>query len=392
MGPGSEVSAEDFSELARFWSKEGDAVSIYFQAPTPSEMAHRDEPILAKEKIQQQLSKLQGAGSADRADLQRVVETIAQMKGNHRRTKVIFACAGKRFWREYDVPGDFGLRMEVGHGFALAPLLAQQQTRRRYSIALVDRHQARLFLLEAKQIVEQDPVLEAEEGEEKLRTTGARKSVHIERKKEERARQHFAYLGDALLHFREHGDFDGLLVGCRDELWPEIEAALHSELKRILVARFAIDPGSATQEEVAAKAQEFIDERERKEEQDLVETVAGAAASDGLGALGLRAVIDSLEKHEVRALLFPDSRDARSRAVSLCSNCQHLREGQVKNCELCGHLMQLFPCAEEALLRHALGRSIDVRMLRYAKLPPDQPIAAWLRFRADRNTAEALAS
>ena len=42
-------------------------------------------------------------------------------------------------------------------------------------------------------------------------------------------------------------------------------------------------------------------------------------------------------------------------------------------------------------MRHALGRSIHVRMLRYIALPPGQLIAAWLRFRGDRNTAEALA-
>lgn len=280
MGPASKIGAEEFRELASFWSREGDALSVYFQTPAPTELAQREEATVARSKIQRQFASSPGAGSADRADLQRVVEAIAATKGNHRRTKAIFACGRKKFWREYDVPGDFGQRIVVGNGFAVAPLLARQQTRRRYSIALVDRHKARLLLLEAKEIVEQAPELEAEEGEEKLRTTGARKSVHIERKKEERA-------------------------GSTSPTWP--------------------------------------------------------------------------------------TRCSASRAVSLCSNCQHLREGDGKNCDLCGHLMHLFPCAEEALMRHALGRSIHVRMLRYIALPPGQLIAAWLRFRGDRNTAEALA-
>ena len=241
-------------------------------------------------------------------------------------------------------------------------------------------------------------MLEAEEGQEKIRTTGARKSVHLERKKEERVRQHFAYLADDLLHIYEQGAFDALLIGCRDEMWPEIEATLNPVLLRVLAGRFAIDPGQATHEEIRNKAQAIIDQRDGREEQELVDKVAGAAASDGLGALGMRAVIEGLEKREVRALLFPDSRDGSGpgasppkRAVSLCPHCHHLRQGEGGNCDLCGHLMHLFSCAEEALLRHALGRSIEVRMLRHCKLPSDQPIAAWLRFRADHNTAQAMA-
>ena len=54
--------------------------------------------------------------------------------------------------------------------------------------------------------------------------------------------------------------------------------------------------------------------------------------------------------------------------------------------------MRRFEPPEEALLRHALGRSIEVRMLTYAKLPPPDEIAAWLRFLARHNTNEALAS
>ena len=78
--------------------------------------------------------------------------------------------------------------------------------------------------------------------------------------------------------------------------------------------------------------------------------------------------------------------------------------------------MRQFAHPEEALLRHALGRSIEarsiegrspevrsieahsakapsieMRMLTWTHFPPDQPVAAWLRFRAHRNASMALA-
>lgn len=392
MGPGSELTFDEFRQLADFWSEKGDAISMYFQAPIPAEKAHREEPILAKEKIKQKLKTLQGNGTADRADIARLLDAVAAMKGNHRMTRVIFACGAYNIWREFDVPGEFGRRLEVGGAFALAPLLADQQSRKRYSIALADRGRARLLLLEARQIVEQDPLLEEEEALERIRTTGARKSVHLERRKEERARRHFTYLAERLLQFFERRDFDRLIIGCRSETWPEIEAELHPDLKRVLIGRFIIDPGLATHEEIVQKAQPLIDEHDRRQEESLMERVAGSAASDGLGAIGINAVIEALEKGEVRTLLIPRTQDGVQNPVVLCSNCAHLERGTAVQCELCGGRMRKFDCAEEALLRHGMGRSLEMRMLTYTKLPPDQVAAAWLRFRADKNSAVALAS
>lgn len=402
MGPRSELAREELNQLAEFWSDRNDALSVYFQPSVPSELAHREEPIMAKEKIQQKLRSLQRNGPADREDIRRVIETIGEMRGNHRKSKVIFACASQKFWREFDLPGDFGVRVEMGNSFMLASLVTQQQMRRRYCIALADRHRARLLILEAREILEQDPVLEAEEGLEKLRTTGARKSVHIERKKEERVRRHYSYLMDKLLHFHEHGDFDSLIIGCRSETLPEIEAELHPDLARVLVGRFTCDPGQATQQEIAEKAQAIIDERDRTEEGALLDKVAGAAAADGLGALGYETVLDALEKREVRTLLFPANHTDSEKPISLCSNCGHLDKDEPAACSLCNASMLRFAHPEEALLRHALGHSIQarslkapsiqMRMLTWTRFPPDQPVAAWLRFRADRSIPLALAT
>ena len=52
------LTPEQVQELADFWSEEGDAVSVYFQPPVPSELKHREEPILAKDYLQQRLSSL----------------------------------------------------------------------------------------------------------------------------------------------------------------------------------------------------------------------------------------------------------------------------------------------------------------------------------------------
>ncbi|HEY2857432.1 MAG TPA: hypothetical protein VGJ21_03395 [Terracidiphilus sp.] len=384
------ITLEELKELSNFWTEDGDAISVCFKAPAPSELAYRDEPILAKDQIKQKLGSLKAAKSADRADIERILETIAEMKGNGNRAKVIFACGRKGIWREFDLPGDFRCEIDVGSSFMVAPLIAQQQGRRRYCIALADRNRARLLLLEAREISEHSQILD--EDKEKIRTTGTSKSAHLERKKDEQVRRHFAFLADHLLHYHEHKDYDQLIVGCRDEMWPDIEAELHPELKRILAGRFAVDPGLASCEEIQEKAQAIVDAKDRTDETRLIDRTMGGFAADGLGAVGLQDVIGALEKGEVRTLLWASRTGDRQRSASLCENCGHLEADQNGSCSLCSGKMRMFSNAEEALLRHALGRSIEVRELHFLKLPMPDSIAAWLRFRVDVGAQEALAS
>jgi len=387
----SKITTEELRELAGFWAEQADALSVYIKPPAAMQLSHREEPIYVKDKVMQTLGTLRASSPVAKVDIQRVVDTVSAMNGNNGRAKIIFACAREGIWREFDVPGDFGFSLDVGAAFTLAPLIADLQSRRRYCIALADRNRARLLLLEAREISEHSQVLDEEK--EKIRSTGARKSVHLERKKEEGARRHFAFLADHLLHFHEHGDFDCLIVGCREEMWPEIEAELHPDLKQVLVGRFACDPGYATREEIEQKAQTIVDSKDRLDEERLVERTVGAAAANGLGAVGLKAVISALERGEVRTILWTNTaRPAHRQRAALCPNCGHLEATGTKKCGLCKGSMRQFTDAEEALLRHVLGRSIQVRMLHYSKLPPPDEIAAWLRFRSDQNTVQALAS
>ena len=387
----SKITLDELRELANLWTDDRDAISVYFKPPVASEFAHREEPIFAKDQIRQKLGSLRGMSPADREDVQRILETVSDLKGNGGRAKVIFACWSKGIWRELDAPGDFGCRMDVGSSFALAPLIAQQQGRRRYCIALADRNRARLLLLEAREISEHTQLID-EDNKEKIRTTGTGKSAHLERKKDEQARRHFCFLADHLLHFHEHKDYDSLIIGCRDEAWPEIEGVLHPTVKRILLGRIAVDPGLASHEEIQRKSQALVDARDREDEQRLMERTMGGFASNSRGAVGINEVIDALEKGEVRTLLWTSKPDGQQRGASLCESCGHPEGKELRSCTLCGAKMRLYQNAEEALLRHALGRSIEVREMHYSKLPMPDGIAAWLRFRAEVSTPLAQAS
>jgi hypothetical protein len=388
------ISLQVLRELGGFWTDAGDALSIYFEPSTPSELSHREETTLAKERIQQAIGTighLHLVGSTTpRAFVRRAIETIADMEGNHGRAKVIFASARNNLWREFDLPGKFGVRVDVGQAFTVAPLITQQSNQPRVAILLADRDRARLLLLEACEIRERNNVLTGVE--EKVRTTGARKSSHIERSKENPVHKHFSAIGAQLLGSQQRGFFEKLLVGCRDELWPEIEEGLPAELKRVLIGRFHVDPGAASPREVQELAERIIARRDRIELRELAAKAMDEAAADRLGAMGLANVVQALDRKEVRVLLLPDPRARFSQAAWLCSRCEHLDLDSREKCELCGAQMRRFPRADEALVRKALANGAEIRALRHASAQPENEIGAWLRFRAEHGAAQALAS
>jgi peptide subunit release factor 1 (eRF1) len=384
------IAREELQELADFWTEYKDGISFYYTPGTPKELAHREEPILTKEKIQQVFGSIHGGTPAVRADIERLLETTAEMKGNHGQAKVIFACGRERIWREYNLDAKFPILLESSRSFAIAPLANSLSTPKRYCIALADRNHSRVLLLKTGKTLKPTSALVEELDREfdKVRTTGAGVSSHVERQREEMARQHFELLASHLLRLYEQDNFDALLIGCRDAIWPEIEGPLHNELKRILVGHFRVDPGLATPEEVQAGAQPLIDAQEEKEEQELVESAVAGAAADGLGAVGLPAVISSLDKGEVRMLLWPPQEGWAQQPVSICTQCGHLWAGNFSTCELCGQPARAYASAEEGLVRTALSRGVELKVLKRAS----DEVAAILRFRSDHNTPQVLAS
>lgn len=388
------IASQVVRDLGSFWTDSGDALSIYFEPSTPSELSHREETTLAKERIQQAIGtigrqQLVGA-TTSRGSVRRAIEAIADMEGNHGRAKVIFASARGNVWREFDLPGKFGVRVDLGKSFTVAPLITQQEHQSRTAILLADRDHARVLLLEAGEITERGDLLAFRT--EKVRTTGARKSSHIERSKEDPVRKYFSSIGSQLLGSRQRRGFEGLVVGCRDDLWPEIEAGFPSDLKRAVLGRFRADPGADMRQEVQEMAEKVIARRDRNELRELATKAMDEAAAGRLGAMGLANVVQALERNEVRVLLLPDPRARFNRAARLCPRCGHLDLESGNTCPLCSAAMRYYARADEALVRKALATGAEIRSLRHTSAHPEDEIGAWLRFRAERNVPEALAS
>jgi len=212
---------------------------------------------------------------------------------------------------------------------------------------------------------------------------------HNERHVDNEAMRHFKRVADRLLVRFETGHFDYLVIGCRDELWAEIYPHLHSYLAQRLVGRFSADPASTTQQHILDHVERLIAEREANDRQGLTREVLGGAQRDGLGSVGLRNVLRSLEKGEVQVLLMGHKFSAQA---SECSNCGHMDTRVSKTCGVCGQDTVEVKDVADSLVRQAILRGVSIVFI------SDDPdfdrvgnVGALLRFRADQNTAEKMA-
>lgn len=384
------ITREEIRQLAQFESTAGCAISFYFQPQTPQNKSHREEAIMVKDLVRDVLRKAERNGNHAvlRQDLEKILNIAEGLHGNHSRGKAIFACREQGIWRELDIPPRAEpSQIKVNSRFHLRPLVDANSGLPRTCIALVNRKKARIFELQETEIT-QKPDLEFGPSPAVPRSDGFQgyEAGHRERHVENMVMQHFKMFAESLLMLAHRDKFDALLIGCQEDSWPEIEPQLHSDLRQKLRGRFPIDVLSATPEEVRQHARRILTESMLTNQKDLINEVMGEAQRNARGAVGLKHVLNALERQEVQTLLV--LRSFKAEAVE-CPNCKHLDTRMVKSCAVCGQETRELADVSDALVDLALRNGADIRFI---DGDPDMEkvghVAALLRFRADQNTAE----
>lgn len=387
------ITREEIRQLAQFESPKGSAITFYFQPQTPQDKSHRQEAILIKDMVREALRRAERNGNdlALRDDFQHILQVAEGLHGNHSRGKAIFACRELGVWRELDVPPRLGhSQVIVNSRFHLKPMVAARVSVPRTCIALVDRRKARIFdLAEDTLIARPDlefgplPKIGKSDG------YGGYDAGHRERHIENEVAAHYKLFADSLQALMNQDKWETLLIGCRDEAWASIEPQLHTYVRQRLAGRFLLDPIAATAEQVREYATRILQKHRAEEQQEILREVIGQAQRNSRGAVGLRHVLNALERQEVQTLLV--SRDFKSEAVE-CTNCGHLDTRMVSSCAVCGNKTRELSDVSDALVDLALRNGAEIRFVdNDPGLERAGRVGALLRFRADQNTAEKVA-
>jgi peptide subunit release factor 1 (eRF1) len=385
------ITRDELRELAQIESPEGAAVSFYFQPKRPANKAHKEELILVKDLVR---GAMKQAGGPAREDLERILRKAEQLQGNHSHAKAIFACSSRGVWREFNLPAGTGASTVVLNSrFHLAPLVAALDQALRCAVVVVDREKAHIFILDeaesgdvtsVEQIVSDTP--------RRVRAAGyaGYEDGHIERHIQNEAMRHFKRAAERLKEVAETRGLDKVLIGCRDDVWPDIESQLHPYIRQRLSGHFLADPATISAAAIREHVSQLVAERRASQREALVREVMGQSQRNGRGVTGLRNVLLSLERGEVQTLLL--SLGFTAPGVE-CRNCGHLDSRTGRQCDVCGQETTERENLVDALVSRAITNgSVDiVPVTGSGAFERAGNIAALLRFRADQNTAQKLA-
>ena len=387
------ISREELRELADFECRQDEfAISFYFDPGKPQDKSHREEAILAKDLVRRTMQELELNGKSRNtvSDLERILQLAESLHGNRARGKAVFACSGRQVWKEFDLPQNGGgTRLHVNRRFHLKTLIPVVWEHPRLWVALLDRQNARFLEIEFDAVKEQGQLSNPVPRRGRSDGFAGYDAGHAERHVNAEVQRHFQQAGEFLKKAVERKLFEGLVIGCQEANWPEINDLLHADVKKKCLGRFNGEI-AMTNEKAAEEARRIASEVAAQKHRDLLTTALDGAKSNGRGVTGLRRVLRALEQGEVETIIM--KRDYSARAVE-CTNCRHLDSHLVPYCPVCGRTTRQLEDVCEALVPRAVRNSLELVLL-----PPDESlnrvgnIAAVLRFRADQNVNQMLAS
>lgn len=384
---------EELRTLAEVHSPENNAITFYFQPQKPQDKSHRGEALQIKDLVRDAQRKLERNGNSPKARevLDKILRMADELHGNQGKAKAIFAAPDADVWKEIELPSSLDkTQLHMNSRFHLKPLAASVANMPHVCVALIDREKARIFDYHMEELRERETIVDDVPRQVRTDGFGGFKAGNIERSVDNEVMRHVKRVADRLLEIQTKGEMDYLIIGCRDESWSEIEPYLHAYLKQRLIGRFVTDPGAAKNADILDNADRLLGEHREAEIRSAIGEVLGESQRNGRGSVGLRHVLTSLERGEVHKLLIGPNFAAH--AVE-CTNCGHMDTRVVKSCAVCGGDNQEHADVHDALISQALRRGVEVM---YVSEDEDFDmkgnIGALLRFRADQNTAEKLAS
>jgi peptide subunit release factor 1 (eRF1) len=382
------ITREDIRELAQFNADTDHAcaLSFYFEPGTPQNKSHREEAILVKDLIRNALreTEKEGKNGCARADLERIRALAEALHGNPR-AKAVFACAGKNFWREFDLPSRLsGSQLFVNRQFHLRPLAELLGAQPRLWAAIVDRQRARFFDLRLDELTEREGLFRRPPVRQG-RSDGfaGYDGGHAQRRVEDEALHHLKDVAQHLQSALEAGAFEKLIIGCQETNWRELEAHLHPYVKKRLLGHFSADVAKLNNEQIREQANRILRESLDQRRRELVREALDQAKSNNHGVTGLRRVLRSLELGEVQTLLIGES---FHRAAADCPACGHIDAHVVEQCPACGREIRQLEDVCDAIIPFAIRRDIELFYVKDdSEFDRAGNIAALLRFRADQS-------
>jgi peptide chain release factor subunit 1 len=260
---------------------------------------------------------------AVREDIERVRDALSVdgLDAQGARAIVVFACGPADLFEVLKLPQPVATHVTIDDSPWIEPLV-RVAGEPRVAVALIDRHNLRVFHGTAESLEELKP--------------DTREPARHRTATDEEANTHFIHAGEALLRLLKRRGYDALVLGARAEERGAILEHLHPYVRDRLAGDLDADVSSATPDDVRRDAAAVVAKlHERKVGEAL------ARLREGLGrgqraAAGLDDVQRALDERRVEVLLYERGR-AQEKVIENAAEAAVLQDAEVHAIDAAEH-------------------------------------------------------
>ncbi|HEB75605.1 MAG TPA: hypothetical protein ENJ04_04580 [Nitrospirae bacterium] len=373
------LNREELKELSETRSEEDYYVSLYLNVnpvtnPKGEYVLHLKNMI---KEVTEEIGK--DVYKKVKPDLERLSAYVTSNKRGFRKGLAVLSSEGAGFWREYNLSVPVRNSLIVDHAPYIEPLLDLIDNNPRYLILIVEKEEARIFVVHMGEIVEYGEVKTMDvPGRHKKGGWFALAEPHYQRHIDYHVGLHLKEVIKRLDTFLSAERIDVVFVGGPDEAVTMFEDMLPDTVRAKIKGRFAAEM-FLKPDEVLKRAEPLLSVYEREKERRTVDELITRAMKGGQAVLGLADVMGAVAEGKVhRLVVVKDYNEPGCR----CTNCTFLSIEQMPKCPYCGSETESIEYLVELVAQRAVEQGATVEVLAYETEPLKErgSIGAVLRF------------
>ncbi|GAB4236314.1 MAG: Vms1/Ankzf1 family peptidyl-tRNA hydrolase [Acidobacteriota bacterium] len=246
---------------------------------------------------------------------------------------LVFFADGNSDWqwhRNFDV--DLPVALWWGSRPYVRPLVEARDEFARTAVVLADRAHARIFTLFLGRLDEQAGIV-AEEDVHRFDKSGMdhlRSQMNFQRKQDEHVRHHLKRVAEELERLIQSDNFDRIVLGGPQEVTAELRDLLPDSLRRLVVGTVTVYV-DAPARQIQEKVEAFLQEVERRSEEEIVSRLVTAAAKNHQAIAGWQDTLAAAHEGRIHQLVYADGDRPAGRQCPLCRRV-FLDESECPDC------------------------------------------------------------
>ncbi|VAX28363.1 hypothetical protein MNBD_NITROSPIRAE02-1412 [hydrothermal vent metagenome] len=373
------LNREELKDLSEIQGNENYYVSLYLNV-NPVTNPKGEYVLHLKNMIREVSEKTEkGVYRKIKTDLEKISAYVTSNKREFRKGLVLLSSEETGFWREYNLPIPVKNTLIVDNTPYMKPLLDIVDNNPRYLILLVEKDEARIFVVHLGEIVEYGEVkTEDVPGKHKKGGWFALAEPHYQRHIDYHVGLHLKEVIKKLESFLSAEQIDLIFIGGSEEAVTMFKDMLPETVRTRIKGQFAAEM-FLKPDEVLKRAEPLLSVYEAAKEKKIVDELITRALKGNQAVLGLADVIGAVTEGRVHKLVFVKD---YTESGFKCVNCGLLSVQNIPKCPYCGNNMEPIEYMVELVVQRAVEQGATVEVLAYetASLKEKGNIGAILRF------------